>query len=115
MDWVLPLLGGLGIGSMVTTLLNHYFTRRAQKSDRLQVEMREAYIGLLGSLHAAAVEPTDANQKAFALWQIRCQLFGSSEVAKFAQSIIDTNDGPRSARTVALDGLIAAMRADLRR
>lgn len=115
MDWVLPLIGGLGIGSLLKSVIDNFNSRRAVMKDRLYQEKREAYLGLLGALHKAAVQPSDENSKDFALWQTRCQLFGSPDVARFAQAIVETNDRPRSERESAFSGLIESMRDDLRR
>ncbi|WP_323013496.1 hypothetical protein [Devosia sp.] len=115
MEWVLPLLGGLGLGSLIKSVIDHFISRRAVTMDRLYQEKREAYLGLLGALHKAAVQPSDANAKEYALWHTRCQLFGSKDVSAFAQAIVDTNDGPRSKRDDAFDGLVKAMRDDLGR
>jgi len=114
MEWVLPLLGGLGLGSLLKSYIDHFNARRATTSDRLYQEKREAYLGLLDALHKAAVHSSDENSKNYALWQTRCQLFGSLEVAQFAQAMTDTNDGPISAREGAFAGLIKAMKDDLR-
>ena len=113
MDWA-TLIGGLGLGSLVTSLATHYFTRRTALSERWYQEKREAYLGLFGALHNAAVHPSDENAKAFALWQTRCDLFGSATVSRHVQELIDTNEGPRENRNRAFQGLIDAMRADLR-
>jgi hypothetical protein len=115
MDWFLPLIAGLGLGSIMKSVADHFMTRRASKHDRWYQEKREAYTGLLTALHDAAVRPSDANAKAFALWQTRCELFGSADVAKFTQQMIDTNDGPRPARDSAYRELIEAMKSDLRK
>ncbi|MBB4569046.1 hypothetical protein [Rhizobium leucaenae] len=115
MDWVLPLIGGLGIGSLLKSVIDNFNSRRAVMKDRLYQEKREAYLGLLGALHKAAVQPSDENSKDFALWQTRCQLFGSPDAARFAQAIVETNDRPRSERESAFSGLIESMRDDLRR
>jgi hypothetical protein len=114
-DWFLPLIAGLGLGSVIKSIADHFMSRRASEHDRWYQEKREAYTGLLNALHDAAVKPSDANAKAFALWQTRCELFGSPEVAKFAQQIVDTNEGPRAARDAAYRGLIEAMKTDLRK
>ncbi len=113
MEWVFGLIGGLGIGSVLTAAATHFMTRRAVASDRLYQEKREAYLGLLGALHDAAVKPSDEKAKAYALWQTRCDLFSSSDVAKWAQKIVDTNNGPREDRNEAFRRLIETMRADL--
>ena len=115
MEWVLPLIGGLGLGSLLKSVIDNFNSRRAVMTDRLYQEKREAYLGLLGALHKAAVLPSDENSKEFALWQTRCQLFGSSDVSQFAQALVDTNDSPRAERDSAFKGLIESMRKDLLR
>ena len=115
MEWILPLVGGLGLGSLLKSIIDHFNTRRATVKDRLYQEKREAYLGLLGALHKAAVRPSDENSKDFALWQTRCQLFGSHGVDRFAQAIVDTNDASRAERETAFQGLVESMRKDLRR
>jgi hypothetical protein len=111
MDWSL-LVGGLGLGALLKSVLDFWQSRKAVAADRLYQEKREAYLGLLGALHDAAVEPSDAHSKAYALWQTRCQLFGSSEVAGYAQEVADTNDD-QPARLRAFAALVGAMRRDL--
>jgi hypothetical protein len=113
MEWILALVGGLGIGSLITSIANHFMTRQAATKDRWYQEKREAYLGLLGALHQAAVGPSHENSLAYALWQTRCELFGSTDVSKYAQEMVRTNEGPRSARDEVFRKLIDAMRADL--
>lgn len=113
MEWILPLIGGLGIGAVVKSIIDHINARRAVSKDRQYQEKREAYLGLLGALHKAAVKHSDENSKEFALWQTRCELFGSPDVSRFVQAIVDTNDQPRAAREAAFKGLVEAMRKDL--
>lgn len=113
MSWA-ELIGGLGIGSLITSVVTHFMTRQAAANDRWFQEKREAYLGLLSSLHEAAVSPSDANSKAYALWQTRCDLFGSPAVSRYAQRMVETNDGPPEARSEAFDGLIQAMKTDLK-
>jgi hypothetical protein len=113
MNWA-ELIGGLGIGSLIASVVTHFMARRATANDRWYQEKREAYLGLLSALHEAAVRPSNANSKAYALWQTRCDLFGSPTVSRYVQRIIDTNDGPQEARHEAFDGLVKAMRDDLK-
>ena len=110
---VTALLGGLGLGSLLNSLVTHFTTQKSKKEQRRYEEKKAAYLGLFTSLHDAAVSPSDENSKAYALWQAKCQIFGSNEVAKFAQEIIDTNDGPRDLRHVAFEKLLEAIRQDL--
>lgn len=113
MEWILPLLAGLGIGSLLKSIADHFMTRRASGYDRQYQEKREAYLGFLNAIHEAAVHPSDQSSKGYALWQTRCELFGSNKVSKFAQEMVDTNSAPRATRDAAFRNLIEAMRADL--
>lgn len=81
MEWVLPLFGAFGVGTLVSSVATHFMSRRATTNDRWYQERREAYLGLLNALHNAAVHSSDENSKAYALWQTRCTLFGSPSVA----------------------------------
>ena len=112
MELLLGLIGGLGIGTLLTSIATHFMTRRAAANDRLYQEKRTAYLGLLDALHSAAAHPSDENSKVYALWQTRCALFGTTEVMSAAQEIVDTNDAPER-RNVAFHKLLRAMRTDL--
>lgn len=114
MDWFLALLAGLGIGSLLKSIADHFMSRRAASRDCWYQEKREAYLGLLSALHAAAVSPSPSASKDYALWQTRCELFGSANVTRFAQDIVNTNIGPVEDRVRAFRRLVAAMREDLR-
>jgi hypothetical protein len=111
MDW-LTLVGGLGIGTLITSVANQYLTQRAASRNRLYQEKREVYLGLLSALHDAAVKPSDERSKAYALWQTRCELFGASEVSRYVQEIADTDPGS-SERQQAFQNLVRAMKSDL--
>ena len=115
MEWLLPLLGGLGLGSLLKSVIDHFYSRRAAKNDRLYQEKREAYIGLLEAIRNAAVQPSDQHSMDYGLWQARCQLFGSEDVSRRAQAILDSNDAPLVEREVAFRALLASMKEDLRR
>ena len=112
MDWILPLIAGLGIGSLLKSVVDHLIARRSLVTNRMYQEKREAYLGLLDALHRAAVAPSNENSKNFALWQTRCDLFGSPDVSRCVQEIVHTNDN-QAERRDAFKRLIATMRADL--
>lgn len=117
MDWILLLGGlasGLGIGTLLQTVASHFISRKSAVSDRLYQEKREAYLGLLDALQRAAVKHSNENAKNYAVWQHRCDLFGSPEVARHAEEMVLTNDKPQE-RAEAFRKLIEAMRDDLRR
>jgi len=118
-NWVIPLLGGLGIGSVltaiITKLLDHFINRKTAKQALLYKEKREAYLGLLDALHKAAVQPSNENSKAFALWQTRIEVFGTNEVAEAVQGIVETNEpSQRRERDLFFKQLIIAIRKDLK-
>jgi len=114
MEWILPLIAGLGIGSLLKSIADHFMARRATANDRWYQDKREAYLGLLSALHKAAIHPSDEHSKDYALWQTHCDLFGSANVSKYAQQIVDTNDSPIAERNDAFRNLIEAMKTDLR-
>ena len=117
-NWIIPLLGGLGIGSVltaiITKLLDHFINRKSAKQTLLYKEKREAYLGLLDALHKAAIQPSIENSKNFALWQTRIEVFGTQEVANAVQGIIETNEPEqRHERDVFFRQLIKTIRKDL--
>lgn len=59
MEIVLGLIGGLGIGTLLTAVVTHFISRHSASLDRVYCEKREAYLGLLDALHRAAVQPSD--------------------------------------------------------
>ncbi|RUR21750.1 hypothetical protein ELY20_11005 [Legionella qingyii] len=54
---VLAVLGGLGVGSLLNSLVAHFTNQRSKQKERRYEEKKAAYIGLLTSLHDAAVYP----------------------------------------------------------
>ena len=113
MDWILPMIGGLGIGAILKSGVDYYLNKRSSGQKLKYEEMKDAYIGLLNALHEAAINPSEKSSKNFALWQTKVQLFGSQEVACAVQGIVDTNDGPRAKRNEQFNALISGMRKDL--
>jgi hypothetical protein len=47
MDWFLPLIAGLGIGSIIKSIADHFMSRRASDRDRWYQEKRDAYTAFL--------------------------------------------------------------------
>ncbi|HOH98770.1 MAG TPA: hypothetical protein PL188_10765 [Candidatus Cloacimonadota bacterium] len=109
---LITLIGGIGIGSIIQVVIANRARKKELFENRTYKEMRNSYIGLLNSLHNAAVNPSDKSSKEYALWQTRVELFESSKVSKYVQDIIDTNPSSQE-RNVAFNSLISSMRADL--
>jgi hypothetical protein len=111
-DWILPLIGGLGLGSLLNSVVSFLMQRSAERRSRAFAEKKEAYQGLLSALHEAAVRPSDANAKQYALWSMRVSLVGSPTVARIAEVI--PNASPNTLlRTTAFESLVVEMRKDL--
>jgi len=112
MEWLLPLVGGLGLGSLLKSIADHLISRRSTMQDRFYQEKREAYLGLLSAVHQASVAPSKDASARYGLWQTRCQLFGSPDVVRFAEEMVVTN-AQSPERNAAFSGLLNAMRRDL--
>lgn len=113
MSLAIPLLTAFGLGSIVTALVQAWLARRSQEDERSFREKQAAYVGLLEAYHRAAVERTDEAAKAFAYWQMRCELVAPEPVLDAIRRIVETNDD-RTGRDIAHTDLKKSMRADLR-
>lgn len=112
MGEIVPLLTAFGLGSIVTALVQSWLAQRSNEDDRAFREKQAAYVGLLEAYHRAAVEQSDEAGKAFAYWQMRCELVGPPAVRNAISQIVGTNDD-RPGREAADRDLREAMRADL--
>ena len=112
MEITLSLLAGLGFGSILTTIVQFFFYNKKERKARLYNEKKEAYLGLLEVLHRAAVEPSDKHAKAYALWQMRCELVGSIEVIKAVAGVAESEPGSEK-RSKYFELLKSSMRKDL--
>lgn len=109
---LITLIGGIGIGFVIQVVIANRARKKELFENRTYKEMRNSYIGLLYSLHNAAVNPSDKSSKEYALWQTRVEMFRSSKESKYVQDIIDTNPGSQE-RNVTFNSLISSIRADL--
>ena len=112
MTQIIPLLTAFGLGSVVTAFVNAWLSRRSQRDERAFREKQSAYVGLLEAYHRAAVEGTDETSKAFAYWQMRCELVALEPVRDAIRQIVSTNED-RAGREAADTDMKRAMRADL--
>ncbi|GAP67108.1 hypothetical protein MBSD_n2424 [Mizugakiibacter sediminis] len=105
-------LGGLGAGSVVTALLQHFLARRAQLEDVLRKDRSEVYSGLLQALESLEVTNSIENAKRFGMWAARAEVIGSDDVidAIAKMRVTPPNSTERSA---ALALLLKRMRSDL--
>ncbi len=110
-------LGGLGIGSIVTSaitaLVQHSLARRAKQQDLRMTELKEAFTGFLAAY--AKINENDTsreNQVNFGLWAARIQLVASSKVSASIEAVKQTKANSE-ARGAAIDAMLLAMRKDL--
>lgn len=109
---VAAFLGGLGAGSVITALLQHYLSRRAQLADALRKDRSEVYSGLLQALESLEVVDSLENKKRFGMWAARAQVVASSGVVEAIAAMRSTP--PNSPlRDTALANLLQCMRSDL--
>lgn len=105
-------LGGLGAGSVITALLQHFLSRRAQQADNLRKDRSEVYAGLLQAIEALEVANSVANSKRFGMWAARAEIVASSEVIE-AISVMRATPPNSTQRDASLKNLLRCMRFDL--
>jgi len=109
---VLSIVAAFGVGSILTATVQWILSRGTEEKNRRFTEKKEAYIGLLNSLHGAAIRRSDDASKEYALWQTRVDLVGSKGVRSGAQRMVDTVPGTAE-RNSAFEYLLKEMRIDL--
>lgn len=104
------LLGGIGIGSLLTVLLKEYFDNKKTLAKRKFEEKREAYTNYLNVAALSQTMLPDEGLWARTAAIARIKLCGSEEVVKLLDIVSNTT--PNSSRK-PVDELIKAMRKDL--
>ena len=109
---IVSFLSGLGVGSVLTAVMQHWLSRRGKKEDTRFTERKAAFDGLLNAYAALAEEWSDQKAKQFALWESKVQLVASAATVDALRRLKSSSPGSGE-RTKAHDDLIAAMRKDL--
>ena len=105
--------GGI-VGSLVTSMLQSWLSRRAALDERKFREKKEAYAGLLNAIYQVSSEPSPANIKEANYWRARRELVGSEQVRSMRGRLFALADGTQNPElTIAEAAMLAAMRADL--
>ncbi|NHZ48848.1 hypothetical protein [Nitratidesulfovibrio liaohensis] len=107
-----PVLGGVGIGSLLTVVAQHWVTKKREHEQRTFTEKKAAYTGLLQALHDCVVNPSDNSLKKFALALAHVHIFGSPESIQYAELLKNTAPNSQE-RDLAFTELLNAMRNDL--
>lgn len=105
-------IGGLGIGSLLASLILLWLRRRYELADRKFREMTEAYAGLLKVVGPRPLDPEEiqANERSFRYWVARAMLVCPEESFESISELSNVNHF-RANR----DALILMMRHDLQR
>jgi len=104
-------LGGVGAGSVLTAVVQHYLARKAHKDDLLQQERSEVFNGLLQALEALESKDTIENAKRFGFWAARAEIVASPAVLSAIAEMRGTAPNSEE-RTVSMSKMLRAMRAD---
>ncbi len=105
--------GGI-VGSLVTSMLQSWLSRRTALDERKFREKKEAYAGLLNAIYQVTSERSPANIKEANYWRARCDLVGSEQVRSMRGRLFALADGTQNPElTIAEADMLAAMRADL--
>lgn len=113
MDWiplVSALVGGLGIGSIITSVINHFLSERRSNKERVFTVKKEAYLGLLDALHAGLVDPKRRSDHEH--WRNVVGIVGSPEVWKNAEKLVTSRPKTEERDRLHID-LLNSMRTDL--
>lgn len=107
---ILTFLGGMGVGSIFTTLVKAYLDNKQMLSKRAFEEKRDAYVGYLNIAASSQTMPAQE-----ALWARtaaieRINLCGSPEVVRLLEVV---SKAPPNSPRDTINQLIRAMRLDL--
>jgi hypothetical protein len=111
MDW-LALLTAFGAGSVVSVAVQSWLENERAKKQKLFIERRESFVGLLDAYHRVARENSPESRLNFGYWELRCRLVASDTVRKEIENFANTFPSGGD-RKLAEELLLAAMRKDL--
>lgn len=87
---VIPIIG---LGSLVTIVVQNWFKKRESLSDRVYAEKREVYVGILEAISQVAQNRSAENLARLSYWRIRCELVASKTARKAISERLDSDGG----------------------
>jgi hypothetical protein len=111
-DWLPPLVGGFGLGSLLTSVVQTWMQRSTDAKAKAFTEKRDCYLGLIEAIRDHKLNSNDKNLMQYAYWKARAVLVGSPEVFRLAQLVSDTKGGTKE-NNKAHGDLLTEMRKDL--
>lgn len=83
-------IGGI-IGSLLTTIVQAWFSHKSYLENRNFQEKKEAYTNFLDAIHKSEIEPNETTALYCGLCSTKCELVASKEVVKLLYRFRETN------------------------
>ena len=112
-SWVPALLGGLGLGSLITTVIGMILNQSQERARYLRDKKEQAYIGLLRAYSDAMEHSDEKRRLEFVHWHFQVQLFGGKAVDAIIREFYEQTEYKPGSQIEVRQRLIAAMRQDL--
>ncbi|EPA6504521.1 hypothetical protein ACQ4ED_004164 [Escherichia coli] len=113
MDSLLAILGGVGLGAILKSIVDYFLNKKSGGNKTQYAETCDAYIGIILALHKISVIKNHETSKDFGLAHMKVKLFGSDKVASLISEAVYTDDEARKNEILEKD-MIDAMKDDLR-
>lgn len=113
---ILEFIAAAGLGAVIGTVIQSFWTERLATKQRNFQEKKEAYSGFLNACHRSEIEQTEEAAKYVGHWVNICEIVGSAEVRNCLAEHMKTNpiNGEvHPGRPDAMKKLKQAMRKDL--
>lgn len=112
-SWIPALIGGLGIGSLATTVLTTWLADKRDKAQYLRDRKEKAYVGLLRAYSDAMNNSGERERHEFLHWHFQVQLFGAKDVDRIVHELYAHDETKPGSQIEIRERLITAMRSDL--
>lgn len=112
-SWIPALLGGLGLGSLVTTIVGTILNQSQERTRYLRDKKEQAYVGLLRAYSDALENSDEKRRLEFVHWHFQIQLFGDKAVDAIIRELYEQTEQKPGSQIEVRERLIAAMRSDI--
>ena len=109
---VFTFLGGLGIGSVITAVVQHWLSQRGKKEDNRFTERKNAFDRFWDAAYALTDGATNEKNKQFGICIRKVELVASQPTVQALKRFVDSAPGTDE-RTKGEIDLKGAMRRDL--
>ena len=112
MSIFLTLIGGFGIGTIVTTIVQHFLKRKSYKDDRIYQERKEVFIGILQTIEDLQNNFSKEKSSRLGYWIARSKLVATNSVNKELAILVQTKAVSQE-RDTSMENLLLLMKKDL--